>query len=575
MTAALLLALAAPALARTPPAPATDLCPRVRFVGPAVKLTDLEKRLVCGDPGSDGWKEISLPQARQFMTAFLQARGRHFPAFGARDGTLEVSAGSATVVTRLVGDGLDEVYDLGKRRKIVGQLLTPDLLDKVQKGVAFELESRGYACPKVVVTADARDGVVRVDAAPGTPYALEGIAPADVPGIEPSAFDRYRAFVPGQPYDARLLALTADRIKADDLFLSAYYDVACTTGGARVVQRVVEGKPRLVTVGVGADTEGLVQGRMRLKQSRIGRRASSAEVSLFASRLQQSLDADASLYLSDTSRLYMYPAGYVRREDEIQYEAAHSEAAFSPAWTHDGSDFRVEVRGGPAYDYFNTIRGEGPTRSSWAAFVTRTVFRTHMYEYYRRDPRRGWTGTLETSSRVRGAYSHVTAHRVQVSGEGDWNLGNYEPPLLVLATRGLLGTTAASGGSSVAFAEVPPTERFFLGGDADLRGFQRKRLPDDAGGFLTAVYQGMELRAGDVLPGDVQPLVFVDAAMGGRRDFHLDADVYYSPGAGFRWVSPFGSVRATVARGLVWRNGSPTEAPRPHWQLFFSFGKEF
>ena len=571
-----LAALLAPSLARAKGPGTHDVCPRLRFLGKPIELTDMEKKLVCGDPGTDAWKNVSIPQAREFMTSFLQARGYHFPKFDVQDQTLEVSIGTTTYVKKLTQLGLGGIYDLGKRRQIVGRLLTPKLLDDVKKAVLFELQSRGYACPKVLVTADARTGEVHVDVLPGGKYRLADIAPARVQGVDPAAYGRFRAFEPGQLFDQRLLSLTGDRIKTDELFLSAYYDVDCSTGMAlRITQHVVEGKPHLLTVGIGADTEGLVEGKLRAKQSRIGKRASSAELDLFASRLRQTLDASADLYLSDQSRLFISPEAFARREDEIQYEAAHSQVAVEPAWSHDGVDFHVEVRGGPAWDYFNTIRGEGPQRSNWAAFVTKTQIMTHLYEYYEKDPRRGWTATLSTEHRYRQFASKVTANKLQVNGEALWNIGHYEPPLLVAATRGLLGTTAVSGDPSLALTQVPPTDRFFLGGDADVRGFSRKRLPDDAAGFLTAAYEGLELRLANALPGNVQPLAFVDAAMGGRRAFHLDKDVYYSPGAGVRWAPPFGSIRATVARGLTWRSGGPTEPPRPHWQFFFSFGKEF
>ncbi len=564
---ACLLALACPARAR-------DVCPRLRFIGPQIKLSEVEKKLVCGDPGSDGWKNVSLPQAREFMTGFLQARGHHFPSFDVQGDALEVRVGTTTAVRKVTGQGLSGIYDLGKRRKIVGQLLTPSLLDKVKKGVIFELQSRGYACPSVVVTADARSGEVRVDADPGSPYKLAKIEPAQVSKIDPSVFSRYEAFEPGEPFDVRLLSMTSDRIKQDELFLSAYYDVACSTAGLRLTQKVVEGKPHLFTLGVGADTEGLLQAKARLKYSRLGYRASSAEADLFASRLDQSLDAFMNYYLSPDSRLYFVPEAFLRREDELPYEAAHTQVSFSPAWSHDGEDLHLDVRGGPAYDYFNTIRGLGPQRSRWFAFVTRAQVMTHLYEYYQRDPRRGWTATLETSSRVRGLDSSISDTRIQASGESLWNLGKYEPPLAILATRGQFGATWV-GDRADAFTQLPPTDRFFLGGDADVRGFQRQRLPDEAAGFLTELYDGVELRAGDILPAGIQPLIFVDAAMGGRDYFHVDPDVYYSPGAGIRWAPPFGSIRTTFARGLTWRRGSPTPAPRPHWQFFFSFGKEF
>ncbi|HXT02373.1 MAG TPA: BamA/TamA family outer membrane protein [Elusimicrobiota bacterium] len=572
--AVLLAAPAVPASARK----SRDLCPRVRFSGarPKPKLTEVEKRLLCGDPGSDGWKNVSLPQARGFMTAFLQARGHHFPRFETDGDTLVVDVGTATVVRKLTGAGLAGAYDLGKRRKVVGELLTPSLLDKTKKGVEFELRGRGYACPAVVVTADARTGEVHVDAEPGESGIISGVAPARVPKVDPEVFRRYEAYEPGvSPYDIRLLSLTGDRIKQDQLFLSAYYDTDCSTAGAKIVQRVVEGPPFLVTVGVGADTEGLLIGKLRLQQSRLGARASEAEADVYASRIEQSLDLSMHDYLGSGTRLFLMPDIFVRREDEVNFDAAHGQVSLQPGWSRDGKDLRVEVRGGPAYDRFSTLRGLGPSQSNWFEFVTHAQVMTHLYEYYQRDPRRGWTATLDTSHRFKGLESDVNSQRLEATGEALWNLGDYEPPLGVLATRGRYGTTLVGGPRENAFTQLPPTDRFFLGGDADMRGFQRKRLPDDGAGFLTAAYEGIELRAGDVLPANIQPFVFIDAAMAGTREFELDPDVYYSPGVGLRWASPLGSIRGSLGRGLTWVRGSPTPPQRPGWQLFLSFGKEF
>jgi translocation and assembly module TamA len=555
-----------------------DLCPRVRFSGalPKPKLTEVEKRLLCGDPGSDGWKNVSLPEARGFMTGFLQARGRHFPKYETDGDTLVVDIGTKTVVSKLTGSGLAGAYDLGKRRKVVGELLTPALLDKTKSGVEFELRSRGYMCPLVVVTADARTGEVHVDAEPKERSIISGAIPARVPKVDPDVFRRYEAFQPGvSPYDVRLLSLTGDRIKEDQLFLSAYYDTDCSTGGARIVQHVTAGPPFLVTVGVGADTEGLLIGKLRLQESRIGSRASSAEADVYASSLEQSLDLSMHEYLSSGPRLFLMPEIFVRRENEVNYDAAHGQVSLQPGWSRDGKDLRVEVRGGPAYDRFRTLRGLGPASSNWFEFVTHAEVMTHLYEYYQRDPRRGWMAALDTSHRFRGLESDVNSQRVEATGEALWNLGDYEPPLGVLATRGRYGSDAVGGGRANAFTQIPPTDRFFIGGDADIRGFGRKRLPDDGTGFLTEAYQGVELRAGDVLPANLQPFVFIDAAMGGTSAFELDPDVYYSPGVGVRWASPLGSIRASLGRGLTWVRGSPTPPKKPGWQLFFSFGKEF
>ncbi len=569
---------AGPASARTSSRAAAveQLCPRIRFVGPAIDLDDVEKRLVCGDPSRPAWSRIPLNQAEQFMRAFLQRRGRNFPTFKAVDDTLEVRIGTPTYVTKMTTTGLEGILDMSKRRHIVGELMTPAELDKFTSAVKFELQSRGYACPKISVTGDARTGEVHASVDPGPRYTMSDIATPPPPGIDPDIFRRYWAFEPSQPFDTRLLSLTSDRIQTDALFLSAYYEVACTTTGLHITQRVVEAPPREVRIGVGADTEGYLRGRAEWKHSRIGYRASSIDVTAFDSFLEQSVDGNMKYYLRPSDRIYLMPRVFLRRESYTPYEAAHSEAAILPSWTWDGTDLHVETRGGPGIEYFNTLRGEGPIDDKFLSFDTQAKVMSHLYEYYERDPREGWTASFQSKSRVSGAYSDLTAHMMRVDEEDLWNLGRYSPPLAVLAIRGFAGTTWLSD-PSLAFTKLPPSMRFFMGGDANFRGAPLMELPNDAGGFLTAVYQGVELRAGDLLPYGLQPLVFMDGAMGGESAFHLDPAVYWAPGAGLRWALPFGSMRATIARGLTWARGQQTlpTLNLPRWQFFFTFGQEF
>jgi translocation and assembly module TamA len=246
-----------------------------------------------------------------------------------------------------------------------------------------------------------------------------------------------------------------------------------------------------------------------------------------------------------------------------------------PAMDWDVAGLRLEFRAGPAFEYVRTLDGQGPADASFFTVETRLNLMSHLYEHYLREPRSGWEARIETSSRRKGAYSPFSADRVRLVGQSLWNLGRFDPPLAVLGLRGVAETTRLGPGAEGDPTALPPTLRFFLGGDQDIRGFARRQLPPSEQGFLTALYQGVELRAGDVLPYNVQPLVFIDAAMAGRRDLRLDRDVYWSPGAGLRWGSPVGSFRFTFARGYTWRRDPELASIAPHWQFFFSFGQEF
>jgi translocation and assembly module TamA len=572
--AALVAAGLLPALARPAPAAREDvLCPGVVFEGASIGLSPVERRLVCGDPDSEAWKEVPRAQARRFLTAFLQQRGYHFPRFSERDGALRVDIGERTAIKAFEGDNLPAGVDLSKRRRIVGAPLTPAMLDKLKADLNEELRNRGYPCPEAELSADPRTGTVLVRFPGGRTHAADPIEEPAIPGIDPGIFRRFEAFRRDRPIDQRLFTITSNRVVSEALFLNSSYDVTCGTEGVRIVHRAAAAPPRLVRIGVGVDTEGLALFRARWNHSRIGWRASSSEASAFASKREQSLDALMRYYLRPSSRLHLIPHVAGARTDEPRYEAVSSQVSLMPAFTWDDQSLHLEARAGPALEYADTRRGVGPQNSYFQTFNTHVELTSHRYEYFLRDPRAGLHAVLDTASRVSEVASSLTAHRVRLWTETLWNVGGYEPPLAVLGARGWVGTTVV-GDTDAARRELPVAMRFFIGGNADFRGVGPGELGDE-NGFLTGVYQGLELRAGDLLPLKIQPLVFLDAAMAGRSSLRLDPDVYYAPGFGARWPTPIGSFRVTFARSLLWRRDPATAPGRRHWQFFFSYGREF
>lgn len=111
--------------------------------------------------------------------------------------------------------------------------------------------------------------------------------------------------------------------------------------------------------------------------------------------------------------------------------------------------------------------------------------------------------------------------------------------------RGEAGATVTSD-----FDALPATQRFFAGGDTSLRGFDFRALgPRDATG---EVIGGRYLALGSVeierrIRGPWGVAVFSDF---GNAFNDLSDPLEYSVGAGLRWLSPVGLVRADVAAGV-------------------------
>lgn len=561
--------LAAPVLAR-PESP----CPRLVFEGEGIALDAAEKRLVCGDPASEAWRKVPEAQARRFLRVMLQNKGYHTPSFRSDGDRLRVDIGTRTVVSDFLAEGVPVEVDPGKQRGFVAEPLTPKVLDRAESALSSGLRQNGYACPEVKALGNPDDGVITARADPGAPARLERIVYPDIEGIDSRLFRRYEAFRRGQPFDERLLTVTASRIMREALFLSAFYDVDCGTRPSAAVLRAVAAPPQIVRVGVGVDSEGLARVRAQWQHSRIGAKASSMETTLHGSVREQSFESFLRLYPGPASRVHLRPRVYAARVDEARYETVSGQVSLAPVLHWDTETLGLEVKSGPAVDDVRTVRGIGVPRETFLSWTSQLSVLSHVYERYLADPRAGWQANVSMSSRFAGTYSEITAHRLKFTFQKLWNVGHYEPPLLVVGSRGLAAMTWLADEERT-LSLLPPTYRHYLGGDADYRGLGRGELPGEALGYLTAVYHGLELRVGDWLPGRLQPYVFFDAAMGGRRSFQLSPDLYYAPGLGVRWPSPVGTLRGSVAHGFV-RHSDPATAPvESRVQFYFSFGREF
>lgn len=453
--------------------------------------------------------------------------------------------------------------------------MTPELLDEVESWSKARMQNLGYACPDARVEAFPDAARLITHLQPGKPYHFPENLEFNVRGKkEVIDLGRYAAFLPGQLYDARLLQLTANRILADEYYLSAFFETQCLEDGKlQLVPRLVPGDPQLITAGVGFNTEVGAIARLRYKHSQMNEAGSSFESKLFLSFREQTFDNAFKLYDGGPYKdpTYWSPQLNFKNEIETQYQSFTVNLGLEWGIVHEFESFSSRFKLGPFYTLTDIQQSAGPATFRSVTSNADILLQSHAYEFYMGEPREGWQLSSGLQSAYEGLGAPQTFHQWTYQHQMLWNLSHWDPPLMVLGWRLKAGSFIMSEPEQF-LASVPDNQRFYLGGDSTLRGFSRQQIPLSGVGSATYLYQGFELRAGDVFPYKLQPFLFLDMAWESARVFTLEQTLYYSPGVGLRWPSFIGPVRASISQGQAL---SAQQAVEPHWQFYLSLGKEF
>lgn len=173
------------------------------------------------------------------------------------------------------------------------------------------------------------------------------------------------------------------------------------------------------------------------------------------------------------------------------------------------------------------------------------------------DPTRGYSLMMDLQGAKAGVLSDIDFVRLNLAAKGLYTLWDNHRFL----TRAQVGGIASNG-----FSSVPPSLRFFAGGDQSVRGYDYRTLaPTDETGeriggrylLATSAEYQYEFRP------KWRAAVFVDH---GNAVDSWEDPMKTSTGVGIRWVSPVGPIRLDLARSM----SDPDEGFRIH----FSMGAE-
>lgn len=475
----------------------------------------------------------------------------------------------------------------------------------VRQQILDRLRDHGYAYAKVdAAEADAGDDTVAVTftATPGPPTTFGPITVVGAQTLEDRIIRRQLILQPGQPYTQRRITQSQRRLASLEILKFANVDAKPPVDGQPtaipVTVTVAEDKTHRLELGVGYGTEDRVRGsadwshlnflgdarRLTLsgKFSSIDRGGRVSFSQPYFLRRGVSLDASGVDWWTGeriyTSTTYGGRTGVTYRfrgRGRSEGRGAGGRLGDSLRLSYVYEFLRYTVRPEVLADLSNVdqllalgldpVTGEGRgTKTAVAADFE------HSATDNVADPRAGWTTSLhgEIANPALGGTFRYNEAIVEARA--------YVPAgSTVLAARVHAGSIAARSD-----ADVPFSDRFFLGGASSLRGWSRYQVaPLTEGipiGGRTMIEMALEWRV--PVRGAIGMVGFFDTGNVWARSFAATTGGFRSDaGVGLRYRTPVGLLRGDIARQLNPIDGLLVDG-QPElrkWRVHVSIGQAF
>lgn len=374
--------------------------------------------------------------------------------------------------------------------------------------------------------------------------------------FEPSLLERMEPFIDGDPYDSELVAEYYQALQSSGYFANVQVDADPSHTNTTIVPVEVtleRRKPRSMGVGVGFSTDVGPRGRANYTRhwSTPSGHSYGSEMELSQPRQNVSVwyDIPGKKPLTDKWRM---AAGY-QYEEFAKTETASRLFRIGPEWHSlrpSGWQRILSLKWLHESYYFGDDSGQ-------ANMLMPGISYSFLKVDNELDPNNGYRLQFTTAGATRGLLSDTDILYMTGSAKG----------LITLWEKHrFLGRVQAGGSMTREYQQVPPSLRFFAGGDQSVRGYDYQSLsPRD---YLGDRVGGRYLLTSSIeyqysLTEKWRVAAFVDRG-NAFSDFELP-NLRTGVGVGVRWVSPVGPLRLDLAKGL---------SDEGSFQLHFSMGPE-
>lgn len=404
---------------------------------------------------------------------------------------------------------------------------------------------------------DPRAGVADIELIydSGPRYALGRVAfDGDTP-FDPDLLARLVPFPPNTPYDADQVAKLSQNLQASGYFEEVRVDAQPEPGAGRLIPvkvRLGAVKPRTLGLGVGFSTDVGPRARANWTRHWINpqghRLGAESEISTARQSVGTWYEIPLDPPLTDSLRV---TSGF-QREQLTDVESRRF--TLGSQWQSKlPDDWQRVVSLRWEQEIYDFGDGSPNGRSS---FLIPGIGYSVTRSDNRLDPNQGYHLQLDVRAAKEGVLSDADMTYASAMAKGLYTLpGGHR----------LLGRVQAGGIATTDYGAIPPSLRFFAGGDQSVRGYDYQTLsPEDR--------QGNKVGGRYMVVGSAEyqyPIAerwriaaFVDR---GNAVNNLKDKLKTGAGIGVRWVSPVGPIRLDLAKALDDPGG---------FRIHFSMGPE-
>ncbi|ERS81136.1 membrane protein [Marinobacter sp. EVN1] len=457
-------------------------------------------------------------------------------------------------------DDPDLVQDLPERPR-EGDILNHGEYDGLRQSIQNRAGRLGYfdgeyETRKLKVDPKANAADILLTYRTGERYQLGEVTFLEGHGFEEQLLRQFVTTEPGEPFHADKVARLNRDLSNSGYFSGVDIDASPSQAEDRVIPvniGLTPRPPRSVSAGVGFSTDVGPRFRGNWREHYINSMGHKRGADTELSELRQSVSGWYELPLdppmTDSIRL---GTGYQREHVE---DVESERLTFGQQWNHQLDNGWMQVLSMRwEGERFRIGDGERGTSSLLLPGVSYSKLQADSPL----DPSRGFRLQLDVTGAHRAVLSDADILHVNLLAKGLYTLADNHRFL----ARFNFGGVATNN-----FSDVPPSLRFFAGGDQSVRGYGYETLsPEDSDGVAVG---GRYLIVGSAeyqyeFARNWRVAAFVDEGNAVNDVFDPLAT---GVGVGIRWVSPVGPLRLDVARGLNEELGGG-------WRIHFSMGPE-